>query len=92
MVNIMRNNVVKCTDFFAMLAIPCKVTCVSFQLSEYLATAASDQEFDNLFDNFDGGMCVDPGKTLLYPLNDNSLHIVDHWTKASMGLNTRVSQ
>jgi hypothetical protein len=35
-------------------------------------------------DSFNGGMHVDPGKTLCCPLNDNSPHI-DQWTKASMG-------
>jgi hypothetical protein len=39
--------------------------------SEYLATAAF-VEVDNLFDSFNGGTCVDPGKTLQCPLNDKS--------------------
>jgi hypothetical protein len=38
----------------------------------------------NLFDNFNGGMRVDPGKTLQCP------HI-DHWTNARMGINSWIS-
>jgi hypothetical protein len=45
------------------------------------------EKVDNLIDNFNGGMRVDPGKTLHCPLNDNSPHI-DHWKKASMGINS----
>jgi hypothetical protein len=32
--------------------------------TEYLATATYVEEIDNLFDSFNGGMRVDPGKTL----------------------------
>jgi hypothetical protein len=45
------------------------------------------EEVDNFFDSFNGGMCVDREKTLRIPLNDNSPHI-DHWMKASMGINS----
>jgi hypothetical protein len=53
--------------------------------SEYLATAAFVEEVDHLFDTFNGGTRVNPGKTLRCPLSDNSPHM-DHWKKASMGI------
>jgi hypothetical protein len=43
--------------------------------SEYLATATFVEEVNNLFDNFNGGMCFDLGKTLRCPFSDNSPHI-----------------
>jgi hypothetical protein len=57
------HHVKKPTDFlFSVLSGEC--------WSEYLATAAFDQEIYNLFDNFNGGMHVDLGKTL-HSLNNN---------------------
>jgi hypothetical protein len=53
--------------------------------SEHLATAAFVEEVDHRFDSFNGGTCVDPGKTLRCSLSDNSPHM-DHWKKASMGI------
>jgi hypothetical protein len=55
--------------------------------SEYLATAQFVEEVDSLFDSFNGGTSVDPGKKLRCPLSDNSPHI-RHWTKASMGVSS----
>jgi hypothetical protein len=51
--------------------------------SDYLATAAHIAEV-NYSDTFNGRIHVDPGKTLLFPLDDNSPHI-DHCTEASRG-------
>jgi hypothetical protein len=45
------------------------------------------EEADNLFHSFNSGTHVDPGKTLRCLLNDNRPHI-DHWKKASMGINS----
>jgi hypothetical protein len=55
--------------------------------SEYLATAAFVEQVHNLLDNFNGGKRFDQGKTLHFPLNDNSPH-VEHWKKASMWINS----
>jgi hypothetical protein len=44
-------------------------------------------QVDNLFDSFNGGTHVDQRKTLLCLLIDNSPHI-EHWKKASMGINS----
>jgi hypothetical protein len=55
--------------------------------NEYLATTASAEQVDNLFDSFNGGTRVDQGKTLRCPLRDNTPHI-EHWKKANMGINS----
>jgi hypothetical protein len=65
--NVVVHHVWKPTDFlFNVLSGDC--------CSEYPATVAL-VEVDNIFDSFDGGKCVDPGKTLHCPLNDNSPHV-----------------
>jgi hypothetical protein len=57
--------------------------------SEYLVNVAFVEEVDDFFDNFNGGMHFDSGKALRCPHNNNSPHI-DHWTKASMAINSLV--
>jgi hypothetical protein len=52
-------------------------------------TAAFVEEVDLLFDSFNGGTRVDPGKTLRCPLSNNSPHMV-HWKKASMGIKSLI--
>jgi hypothetical protein len=59
--------------------------------SEYLATAVFVEQVDSLFDSFNGGTRVDQAKTLRCPLSDNSPHI-EHWKKASMGVNRASSR
>jgi hypothetical protein len=54
---------------------------------QYLAIAVFVGDVNNLFGSFNGGTCVDPGKTLCFPLSNNSPHI-DHWKEADMGINS----
>jgi hypothetical protein len=55
--------------------------------SEYLTTAAFIEQVDNLFDSFNGGTRVDPGKRVCCPLSDICPHI-EHLEKASMQINS----
>jgi hypothetical protein len=67
----------KSTDFlFILLSGGC--------CSEYQATATYVEDVDKLFDSFSGGTRVDQGKTLRFPLSDNSPHI-GHWRKQVWG-------
>jgi hypothetical protein len=52
--------------------------------SKYVATAEIVKEADYVLDSFNGGSCVDTGKTMHCLLSDIRL-CVDFLTKASMG-------
>lgn len=53
--------------------------------NDYPTTPACIDEFDSLFENFNGGTYIDQRKTVHLPFNDNDSHR-DHWMKASIGI------